>query len=527
MTTTELRRSDAPPERTAPAPAHELESYAPATGELIGRVPITRADAVPGAVARARTAQQAWAELGVDERCERLLRFRDALVDRADELIELLSRETGKPRQEALAHELLPLADAMTWHARHAARILAPRAIELHLLKHRKSVVVYEPRGVVGVISPWNFPLVIPLSDAFAALVTGSAVVLKPSEQTPLVALLAKRIWDGSGLPQDLLQVLPGAAETGRALIEAGVDELLFTGGVAAGRRVAAACGERLIPCVLELGGKAPLVVVDDVDVERAARAIVFGGFANSGQICISVERVYAHTGIYERLVDRVTELGAELRQGDPAGDAVDVGAMVLPAQLDHIEQLVADALARGAALRLGGRRHPGPGCFFEPTLLADCDHEMRVMREEIFGPVVPFMPVESDEQAIELANDSHLGLNAYVFARDPRRARGIAERIRAGSVLVNDVVTNYACPEAPFGGIKQSGIGRVHGEDALRALCNVKHLSLDRIRPPARDPLWYPYTERGVAWLRRGLDALFSGRSLAERVRALLGPSA
>jgi succinate-semialdehyde dehydrogenase/glutarate-semialdehyde dehydrogenase len=411
----------------------------------------------------------------------------------------------------------------MTWYARHAPKALAPREIELHLLKHRKSVVAYQPRGVVGVISPWNFPLLIPIGDAFSALVTGSSVVVKPSELTPLIALEAKAIWDATGLPQDLLQVLPGTAETGTALIEAGIDELLFTGGVAGGRRVASACGAHLIPCVLELGGKAPLIVADDVDVERAARAIVFGGFANSGQICISVERVYAHKNVYERVVDRVTELTLRLRQGDPTTGNVDVGAMVMPRQMDVVERLIADALDKGASLKIGGKRVRGPGSFFEPTVLADCNHEMAVMREEIFGPVVPFMRVESDEQAIALANDSDLGLNAYVFARDGDRARGIAERVQAGSVVVNDVLINYACPEAPFGGIKQSGYGRVHGEEALRALCTVKHLSFDRIRPPSKDPLWFPYTDKGYRWAMRGLRALYSGGSLLSRVRELL----
>jgi succinate-semialdehyde dehydrogenase/glutarate-semialdehyde dehydrogenase len=505
------------------ADERHLECRAPATGELIGRVRCASASDVERAVTRARIAQAPWSMLPVAERAERLLCFRDALVESADVLAALLVRETGKPRQEALAHELLPLADTMTWTARHAPAALAERDVPLHLFKHRKSAVTYSPRGVALVISPWNFPLVIPFADAFAALVTGSSVIVKPSELTPLVALEAKRVWDSSGLPEDLLQVLPGDGATGAQAIAAGVDQVLFTGGVAAGRKVAAACGERLIPCVLELGGKAPLVVADDVDVERAARAIVFGGFANSGQACISVERVYAHRNVYERLVERVTELTHELRQADPESGTVDVGAMVLPRQLETVERLLANAVAHGARLTAGGKRRAGPGNFFEPTVLADCTQEMAVMREEIFGPIVPIMCVESDEQAIDLANDSPLGLNAYVFARDPARARGIAERIAAGSVVVNDVLINYACPEAPFGGIKQSGLGRVHGEDALRALCDVKHLSFDRIRPPSKDPLWYPYTDQGHAWLRKALRALYSGKGVLSRVRELL----
>jgi acyl-CoA reductase-like NAD-dependent aldehyde dehydrogenase len=504
-------------------PARGIESYAPASGELLGEAPVVSAAEVRAAVERARVAQRAWAALPVEERCERLLRFRDALVERAEELVDLLSRETGKPRHEALGHELFALADLMTWHAKNAPRILAPREVPLHLLKHRKSVLSYVPRGVIGVISPWNFPLIIPFGDAFAALITGSAVVLKPSEVTPLIALRVKDVWDKSGLPEDLLQVVTGYADTGTALIDAGIQKLIFTGSVATGRKVAAACGERLIPCVLELGGKAPLIACADADLERTARAVVFGGFANSGQACISVERVFAHRTIYQKLVERVTALVAELRQGDGSAGNVDVGAIIFPEQIEIAERHVADALAKGARLLAGGKRRVGPGQFFEPTVLADCTEQMTVMNDEIFGPIVPIMVVDSDERAIELANDSPLGLNAYVFSTDRERAARIAERIESGSVVVNDVFSNYASPEAPFGGVKHSGYGRIHGEDSLRDLAEVKHTSFDRIRPPARDPLWYPYSEKSFRWGLRALRAMFSGQGLIARVRELL----
>jgi acyl-CoA reductase-like NAD-dependent aldehyde dehydrogenase len=383
-------------------------------------------------------------------------------------------------------------------------------------------VLNYVPRGVIAVISPWNFPLIIPFSDAFAALVTGAAVVVKPSEVTPLIALRVKDVWDKSGLPEDLLQIVIGYGETGTALIDAGIQKLVFTGGVATGRKVAAACGERLIPCVLELGGKAPLIACADADLERTARAIVFGGFANSGQVCISVERVYAHRDIYPKLVDRLTTLVKELRQGDGSQETVDVGAIIFPNQIEIAERHVADALAKGASLKAGGKRRIGPGQFFEPTLLADCTPQMTVMNDEIFGPIVPVMAVDGEERAIELANDSALGLNAYVFTTDRERAARIAERIEAGSVVVNDVFSNYACPEAPFGGVKNSGFGRIHGEDALRELADVKHVSFDRIRPPAKDPLWYPYSEKSYRWGLRALRAMFSGQGFIGRVREL-----
>ncbi|MFO0762859.1 MAG: aldehyde dehydrogenase family protein [Byssovorax sp.] len=494
--------------------ATSIKSYAPATGELLGEAPITSAEDVKKAVARARRAQEAWGALPVAERGKRMLRFRDALVDRADEVIDLLVRECGKPRHEALLHEVMVVADLCTHFVKVAPSVLAPRSIPLHLMKHRRSMLHYAPRGVVGVISPWNYPFQLPLRDIVTALIAGNAAVLKPSEVTPLVALKAKEIWDGAGLPEDLFQVVTGFGATGAALIDAGIQFLVFTGGVATGRKVAAACGERLIPCVMELGGKAPLIACADADLERTARAIVFGGFSNCGQICIAVERVYAHREIHDKLLDRVVALTGELRQGDPAKSIVDVGAIIFPQQIEIAEKHIADAVQKGAEIKTGGKRATGPGQFFPPTVLAGCNHTMTVMKEEIFGPVVPFMKVTTEEEAVRLANESHLGLNAYVFSADREHGARIAERVQAGSVLVNDVLSNGGTVEAPFGGIKQSGFGRAMGDDALREMCDVKHISVDRVSTE-NDPLWFPYTEKSYAWFKKGLRAMFGGGSV------------
>jgi len=500
-----------------------IRSYAPATGELLGEVPVMGASEVRAVVDRARRAQQAWGLLPVEERCERLLRFRDALVDRAEEVVETLSRETGKPRHEALLHELLVLANIITHLAQKAPKWLAPREIPLSILKHRRSYVTYAPRGVVGVISPWNYPLFLAFGDAVAAMVAGSAAVVKPSEVTPLIALKAKEIWDSTGLPEDLLGIVTGYGETGAALIDSGIQKLVFTGSVATGRRVAAACAERLVPCVLELGGKAPLIACEDADIERTARAIVFGGFSNSGQACISVERVYAHEKIHDRLVERVITLAKGLSQGDSMKDFFDVGAIIFPRQIEVVERHIRDAVAKGALVELGGKRVEGSGHFFEPTVLVGCDHRMTVMTEEIFGPIVPFMKVSSEEEAIRLANDSHLALNAYVFTRDRDKGRRIAERIEAGSVLVNDVLANGGLPEVPFGGFKQSGWGRRMGKDAVRDLAEVRHINYDRIGSMSRDPIWYPYTAKSYRWFVRGLRAMFSGGGFVQRISELL----
>lgn len=500
-----------------------LEGREPATGERLGAVPIASADDVANTIARAKKAQAAWGVLPVEERCTRLWRLRDALVARADEIVDVVSRECGKPRAEALGHEVMVAVDQLTYYCKNAPRILAPRELPLHLLKHKKSVLHYHPRGVVGVISPWNFPFVIPMASVFAALVTGSAAVVKPSEVTPLSVQKAKEIFDATGLPEDLFGVVHGHGDVGQALIQGGIQKLIFTGGVETGKRVAAACGAHLVPCVLELGGKAPLIACADCDVERTANAIVFGGFVNAGQACIAVERVYAHEEIHDPLVRRVHELTEELRQGDPSKDTVEIGAVTLPKQIEAVEALVADAVKKGARVITGGKRLPGVGQFFEPTVLAACDPTMTVMKEEIFGPIVPIQKVASEDEAVRLANDSHLGLNAYVFTKDREKGKRLARRIQAGSVVVNDVLINYGAVEAPFGGTKQSGFGHVHGDDALRDMAEVRHVFTGRLPEPASDPTWFPYSSTKYRWQRRLFRAFFGRGGMVRRIRELL----
>jgi len=502
---------------------HTLKSWEPASGELCGEVPIASRDDVMKTIARAKKAQAAWGVLPVEERCTRLLRFRDALVERADEIVDVISRECGKPRADALGHEVMIAVDQLTYVCKNAPAILAPRELPLHLLKHKRSTLHYVPRGVVGVISPWNFPFVIPMSDVIGALVTGSAVVVKPSEVTPLSIQKAKEIFDATGLPEDLFGVVHGYGDVGAALIEGGIQKLIFTGGVETGKKVAAACGANLVPCVMELGGKAPLLACADCDVERTARAIVFGGFVNSGQVCISVERVYAHEAIHDKLLSRVRELTDELRQGDPTNETVDVGAIIFPKQIEIAEKHIDDAVKKGARIVSGGRKKSGPGQFFEPTVLANCDHTMTVMKEEIFGPIVPIQKVSSDDEAIRLANDSHLGLNAYVFTKDREKGKRLAQRIEAGSVCVNDVLVNYAAAEAPFGGIKQSGFGRVHGDDALRDMAEVRHVFSGKMPDAKTDPLWFPYSSKAYRWQMRIFRALYSRGGIVKKIRELL----
>jgi succinate-semialdehyde dehydrogenase/glutarate-semialdehyde dehydrogenase len=490
-----------------------ITSTNPANATTLGTVPEQSAEEVRAAVDAARAAQREWAKLPIEARCRRVLRYAEVLMARAEEVIDLLVKEGGKTRLEALGMEVIVVADLVRYFAKHAPDMLAPEPISLHLLKHRASYLHFVPRGVIGVIAPWNFPFSIPLGETMMSLIAGNGVVLKPSEVTPLIALKSREIYLAADLPPDLFQVVTGRGATGAALIDSGIDYCVFTGSVATGKKIAAACGERLIPCTLELGGKAPAIVCADADLDRAAQAIAWGGFANSGQVCASVERVYAVDSIHDDLVSRVAARAKQLRQGDASADAnVDIGAMAWDQQVAHVESIVKSAVAHGAKLEAGGSRSPGPGLFFQPTVLSSCTQDMDVMRKEIFGPVLPIMRVRDEEEAIRHANDSHLGLLAYVFTRDRERGKRIAERIEAGTVMINDVLNTYACPETPWGGVKQSGIGRTHSVHGLRDLCETRHVNHDRLTF-SRELWWYPYKDSTFRALLRGAKLLFGKR--------------
>lgn len=467
-----------------------IVSRNPATGDVLGEVHEASAAEVRDAVQRARGAQAAWGALPVKERAARVGRFRDLVVARADELCALISAETGKTRAEALSMEVMVVADLATYFIKRAPRILAPEPISLHLLKTRASYLHFIPRGVVGIISPWNFPFGIATGEVVMALLAGNGVVLKPSEVTPLIALKTKELYDASGMPTELFQVVCGRGQAGAALIDAGIDYCCFTGSTVTGKKVAAACGERLIPCTLELGGKAAAVVCADADVDRTAKALVWGAFANQGQVCASVERVYAHQAVHDELVQKVLAEVDKLRPGD------DTGSMTWERQTEIVEERIQSAVQQGAKLRSGGKRRGDKGLAFTPTVLTDCRQDMDIMRKEIFGPVMPIMKVRDEEEAVRLANDSHLGLLSYVFTADTQKGRRLAERIEAGTTIVNDVLITYGAPETPWGGIKQSGIGITHSEKGLRELSQARHVNYDRLTFK-RELWWYPYSDK------------------------------
>ncbi|MCA1558113.1 MAG: aldehyde dehydrogenase family protein, partial [Acidobacteria bacterium] len=375
-------------------------------------------------------------------------------------------------------------------------------------LMGRSSKIVYKPLGIVGIISPWNFPWAIPLGEVVMALMAGNAVVLKPSELSPLTGLKIGEIFKRAGLPDGLLQVVTGDGSTGAALVEAGVDKIMFTGSVATGKRVAEVAARRLMPVVLELGGKDPMIVLDDADIERAAHAAVWGAFANSGQACASVERCYVQTSVAPKFIERVVELTRALKQG--AAESSDIGSMSSERQLETVEEHVDDALAHGArAITGGGRRSDMGGAFYEPTVLVDVDHTMKVMREETFGPVLPVMTFEAEDEAVRLANDSVFGLTASVWTKNIGRGRRMALQIQAGTVMVNEVLYTHGIAQAPWGGVKESGLGRTHGRLGLLELVQPQHIHVNRITL-LRDFWWFNYTPR-AAHLFRGFARRFA----------------
>ena len=497
---------------TATDERRRLRLANPATLETLGEIEIDAATDVDAAIERARKAQPAWAELSFEQRGRYLERAMRVLVDRQDEFVDVIVSETGKPRLEALAAEIVTACDALQFYAKRAGRILADRTVPLHLLKTKKLRITHRPLGVVGIITPWNFPFILSLNPTAQALMAGNAVVLKASEVTPFSGRLVEELFSAAGFPEGVFNLVTGDGETGEALVESDVDKISFTGSVATGRKVAEACGRNLTPFTLELGGKDPMIVCADADVDRAARGAVFGAFSNSGQVCTSTERVYVVEDVADEFTRKVVEETGRLRQGTDG--EFDVGAMIWPRQIEVVEAHVTDAVERGARVLAGGRRNPDcRGLFYEPTVLVDVDHDMRVMREETFGPVLPIMRVRDEEEALRLANDSSYGLNASVWTRSKRRGLELARSIESGSAVVNDCMLTYGVPESPFGGVKQSGVGRVNGEVGLKSYCHVRSILIDRFGGKT-EALWYPYSDRKMGMMKRLMKLLW-GTSL------------
>ena len=486
----------------------KIEVRNPATGERVAELDVATAEDVATSVRRAREAQVLWKEKSFNERAKLLYGFRDLLLDHQEKMADVVTAETGKPRADVFGTELFYLCDAIGFWAKRAERFLKPEKIRPHLLKTKKVFSIFEPAGVVGIISPWNFPLVLTIGDALPALMAGNAVIIKPSELTPLSALFGAELAEKAGFPANLLGVVVGYGATAEMLIDH-ADMISFTGSVETGKKVMARAAQRLIPVSLELGGKDPMIVLKDADLERAANACVWGALINSGQVCTSIERVYVEEPAYQDFVNRVVEKVKGLRQG-ASEEEVELGSMSSVEQLEKVQRQVENAANGGAKILTGGRRKPdSKGLYYEPTVIVDATHDMEIMREETFGPVIPIMKVKDREEALRLANDSRYGLDSSVFTRDLQTGWKMAERIEAGSVCVNDSLVNFIIPDAPMGGIKQSGIGRRHGAEGIRKYCRQKTIVIDRLGLKSEFS-WFPTTKRKMEFLRRGLRFLF-----------------
>jgi acyl-CoA reductase-like NAD-dependent aldehyde dehydrogenase len=473
-----------------------VPSINPATGNVVGYFEKTQLASLQQIVGRARVAQTVWARVPMRERCARLRDLRDRIMSSRDALADAVVAESGKPRVEALFADIFVAVDTAAFFAKHGQRMLRPERVPHHSIaaKAKSGTLLYEPVGVIGIISSWNYPLAIPLSQIIPAIIAGNAVICKTSDFTPHCGALIEKLFAGAGFPLDLVIIIQGGGEVGQALIDADPDKILFTGSVATGRRVAEACAKRLIPTVLELGGKDAMLVLADADLNVAASAAVWGSYTNCGQVCLSVERLFVEQSVSDEFAARCVAKTKKLRVGPGNDPNTDVGPMIRPQHVQRMVDLIEDAVSRGARVLCGG--HPrvdlGPN-FFEPTVITNVDSTMKLFQEETFGPILAMQAVANSEEAIKRANHSPFALSASVWTRDARRGEEIAKRLRAGAVMVNDAISYFAITEAPHGGCRASGWGRTHGRAGLLEMVQTKYIDVDRL-PHREKPWWYRY---------------------------------
>ncbi len=510
--------------------AHErvIEKTSPVTGELLGTFRISTKEDVDAAVARARAAFPAWRDTSVRDRLKMLSRIKDVVRTHGEEYARRISEDTGKPLVDSLLTELMSIPLFIDHYRKTAPKVLARKKVATPILfPGKKSYLEHFPMGVVAVISPWNFPFQLSMVPVVSALVAGNTVVLKPSEVTPITGEIIDEIFRRIGLPRGVVEVVQGDGSTGAALSEADVDKIFFTGSVATGRRVMAAAAKKPIPVELELGGKDAMIICADANLERAARAAIWGGLVNCGQMCVSVERILVEDAVYDRFVTVLTREIDKVRVGGPEEHA-DMGPLTFGRQLETIERHVKSAIDSGARLVRGGSRLDRPGQFYAPTLIADVKPDSELYREETFGPVLPVTRVRDAEEAIRLANDHQYGLTGSVWTSDLDKGLELASRMECGQVMVNDLVAIVGNPALPFGGVKNSGFGRYHGDEGLLSFTHAKAIMVDRGKLRA-EPFWFPYRDKYDAMamafhgllsgnLPKALVALTKLRKIAER---------
>ena len=494
----------------------EIISYNPATNEEIGRVVNTSAGAVKKAVEKSRRAFEDWKETSFGERAGFVMRAREIILSELDEIARLISDESGKPVAESLSMEIAPVLDLMQYFAKNMAKILKPEKINIGLYATlgRTSKIIYKPLGTVGIIPAWNYPFSIPLGEVVMSIMAGNAVILKPSELTPFIGLKIGEIFEKAKLPENLLQVITGDGRTGAALVDAGIEKIMFTGSVATGKKIAESAAKHLTSVVLELGGKDPMIVFADANLELAAQGAIWGAFCNSGQSCSSVERLYVEESVAKEFTNLIVEKTEKLRQDSGDKETTDVAAMSSERQLQIVEDHVESFRQEGAEILTGGKRNTNfKGAFYEPTVIGNANNKMRGMREETFGPTLPIAIFTTEEEAIQLANESEFGLTASVWTKDLKKGNRVAEKILAGTVCVNEVLYTHGIGQTPWGGFKQSGYGRTHGKQGLMELVQPQHIHVNRFLFTP-NVWWMPYSSIAVETFR-GLARHFATGSL------------
>jgi len=514
---------------------NSLYSTDPTTGEIISEFSATNPEDLPEIIERAKSAFETWSDLTLRTRLELFRKAYRQFYLYQDEVAQLISQETGKPLAEAYASEILPILDCFKYYLKNIPKFLkSHRTGSLNpLFKLRKGFVKYEPLGVIAVISPWNFPFLLAMQHIIPAILAGNAVIHKPSELTTLTGLKIREIFDRAYLPKNILSIVTGLSEVGQALVKSKFDKIMFTGSTEIGKKVYKAAADNLVPVNMELGGSDPMIVLEDANIERTVNAAVWGAFSNTGQACLSVERLFIHESILEIFTEKLVEKTRELRTKTDLEIGVDVSCLINEKQLEKITSYIEDASERGAKVLIGGKPGKDQGDLsFDPTILSNVNSNMDVIKNEIFGPVITIMPFISEEEAIFLANDSSFGLSASVWTQDVKRGVRIANQIHSGSVIVNDLQIHIAQMEAPYTGVKNSGIGVSHGPWGVMEVVKPKYINTDRpfvrsvLRIFSKDFVnnniwWYKYSEKLVSDLKVFNDFLH-GDSIWRKIKAI-----
>ncbi len=496
----------------------------PATGEILGELEETSPDRVKEIVDEARKSQIEWRRTGLTTRVRALRRFGQILLSRKGIVADLISRENGKPLAESYTSEIFPGLDVVKYYTSRSVREIPDRPVHISvpLMKTKKAFVRYEPLGVVGIISPWNYPLLLPLGQIVPALVAGNSVVFKPSEYTPLAGdMIAKFLWE-AGIPRGVFNIVTGRGDVGAALVSSGVDKIFFTGSTSTGRKVSELAAKSLTPVSLELGGKDAMIVLNDADIDAATSGAIWGAFMNAGQTCVSVERCYVHKDLIDMFLQTLRRKVEKLHTGNGRDAGIDIGPIIHKAQFDTVKSQVDDAVRRGATIHAGGDFIEKEGAYFiSPTVVSNLPLDSLLMREETFGPVLPVIEFGSDDEAVSLANTSRFGLSASIWTADRKRGMQIARNLQAGAVLVNDVIGYYGIPDGVVGGLKESGSGRVHGKEGLLEMVYPKYYEIERAGR-MKKLWWFPYDTRLLSFFEAATELLFS-KNVLKRTKSLL----